>query len=194
MIESLCVFCGSSVGRRPAYAEAAAAVGTMLAERNITLVYGGGNVGLMGIAADACLVAGGRVIGVIPEVLVAKELAHQGLTELRVVGSMHERKALMADLAGGFLALPGGTGTFEEFFEILTWSKLGLHRKASGLLNVDGYYDSFLAMADRAVEEGFVKPVHREMLLSDTDARRMLDRLLTYEVPRVDKWIDRGTR
>jgi len=168
-------------------------VGRLLAERGIALVYGGGNVGLMGVTADACLAAGGRVIGVIPQVLVDKEVAHRGLTELQVVGSMHERKARMADLAGAFLALPGGMGTFEEFFEIYTWAQLGLHRKAFGLLNIEGYYDSLLALADHSVAEGFVKPVHRAMLLSDSDPMRILDHLAEYKVPHVEKWIDRKT-
>lgn len=187
------MFCGSNYGNRPAYRDAARNVGQLLATRGITLVYGGGNVGLMGAAADACLAAGGRVVGVIPQVLVDKEVAHAGLTTLHVVGSMHERKALMADLAGGFLALPGGVGTFEEFFEILTWSQLGLHRKACGLLNVEGYYNPLLAMADHAVTEGFIKPSHRAMLLSDSDPEHMLDRMSEYTVPRVEKWIDRKT-
>jgi uncharacterized protein (TIGR00730 family) len=193
VLESLCVFCGSSSGNRPAYRQSAESIGRLLAERGITLIYGGGNVGLMGITADACLAAGGRVVGVIPQVLVNKELAHRGLTELHVVGSMHERKARMAELAGAFLALPGGMGTFEEFFEIFTWAQLGLHRKAFGLLNVEGYYDALLAMADHSVAEGFVKPVHRSMLLSDSDPLRMLESLTEYKVPHVEKWIDRRT-
>ncbi len=193
MLNSVCVFCGSSAGIRPAYRAAAESVGRLLAERGLTLVYGGGNVGLMGVVADACLSFGGRVIGVIPEVLVRKEVAHKGLSEMHVVGSMHERKALMADLAGAFLAMPGGVGTFEEFFEILTWSQLGLHQKACALLNVEGYYDPLLAMADHAVAEGFVKPAHRAMLLSESDPARILDRLSEYAVPQVEKWIDRKT-
>ena len=193
MLTSLCVFCGSSFGNRPAYRATANELGRLLAERGITLVYGGGNIGLMGAVADACLEAGGRVIGVIPQVLVDKEVAHRQLTELHVVGSMHERKARMADLAGGFLALPGGAGTFEEFFEILTWAQLGLHRKACALLNVEGYYDPLLAMVDHAVAEGFVKPVHRALLLSDSHAAPLLDRMSEYTVPLVDKWIDRAT-
>ena len=190
MLKSLCVFCGSSAGNRTAYREVAAVVGRLLAERGVTMVYGGGNVGLMGAAADACLQAGGRVVGVIPQVLVDKEVAHRGLTELHVVGSMHERKARMADLADGFLALPGGVGTFEEFFEILTWAQLGLHRKACALLNVEGYYEPLLAMVDHAVAEGFVKPVHRAMVLSGSDPVSLLDQMSEYTVPLVDKWID----
>jgi uncharacterized protein (TIGR00730 family) len=190
MLNSLCVFCGSSSGNRPIYRDSAATLGRVLAAQGITLVYGGGNVGLMGVVADACLEAGGRVVGVIPQLLVDKEVAHLGLTELHVVGSMHERKALMADLAGAFLALPGGAGTFDEFFEILTWAQLGLHRKACGLLNVEGYYDPLLAMADHAVAEGFLRPAHRSMLLSDTDPVRMLDGLRGYEPPVVEKWAE----
>jgi uncharacterized protein (TIGR00730 family) len=149
----------------------------MLGRRAVSLVYGGGHVGLMGVVADACLNAGGRVIGVIPQALADKELAHRGLTELRVVGSMHERKAVMAELSDAFLALPGGYGTWDELFEALTWSQLGIQNKVCGLLNVNGYYDSMIAMADRAVAEGFIRDPHRQWLLSDTDVSRLLDRL-----------------
>jgi uncharacterized protein (TIGR00730 family) len=194
VIEALCVFCGSNPGRRPAYAAAARAVGELLAQRQITLVYGGGKVGLMGILADACLAAGGRVIGVIPKALAAKEIAHAGLTEMHVVGSMHERKALMADRAGAFLALPGGFGTWDEFCEVFTWSQLGILRKACALLNVEGYYDPFLNLADRACEDGFILPLHREMLLSDTDAARLVDRVHSYEPPLLDKWAGSAQR
>jgi uncharacterized protein (TIGR00730 family) len=173
---------------------AAQDVGCLLSQRGIGLVYGGGNVGLMGTVADACLKQGGKVIGVVPRILVQKEIAHRGLTELHIVESMHERKALMADMADGFIALPGGYGTWDEFCEVLTWSQLGLHRKACALLNVNGYYDPFLAMADRAFEEGFLRDVHRNLLLADTDPARLLDRLNSYIVPMVDKWIDRTTR
>jgi uncharacterized protein (TIGR00730 family) len=149
----------------------------MLGQRAISLVYGGGHVGLMGVVADACLNAGGRVIGVIPQALADKEVAHRGLTELRVVGSMHERKAVMAGLSDAFLALPGGYGTWDELFEALTWSQLGIQNKACGVLNVNGYYDSMIAMVNRAVAEGFIRDPHRESLLSDTDLSRLLDRL-----------------
>jgi uncharacterized protein (TIGR00730 family) len=149
----------------------------MLGQRAIRLVYGGGHVGLMGVVADACLNAGGRVIGVIPQALADKEVAHRGLTELRVVGSMHERKAVMAELSDAFLALPGGYGTWDELFEALTWSQLGIQNKACGVLNVNGYYDSMIAMVNRAVAEGFIRDPHRESLLSDTDLSRLLDRL-----------------
>ncbi|MGD0789408.1 MAG: TIGR00730 family Rossman fold protein [Terracidiphilus sp.] len=194
MLQRICVFCGSSFGSRPAYREAAETVGRLLCRRGIELVYGGGNVGLMGAMADACLDGGGRVIGVIPQALFDKEVAHLGLTELRVVNSMHERKALMADLSDAFLALPGGYGTWDEFCEVLTWSQLGIQRKACALLNVNGYYDPFLEFADRAVSEGFLKDVNRELMLSDDDPARLLDRLGSYSVPVVDKWIGRPTR
>jgi uncharacterized protein (TIGR00730 family) len=192
MLKSVCVFCGSSSGRREAYRNIAIHTGKVFASRGITLVYGGSNVGLMGLMADACLADGGRVVGVIPHVLVNKEVAHRGLTELHVVGSMHERKALMADLADGFIALPGGVGTFEEFYEILSWSQLGLHRKGCGVLNIEGYYDALLAMADHSVAEGFVRPEHRSMLLSDSDVERMLEKLSEFAPPVVEKWIDRA--
>ncbi len=191
MLQRVCVFCGSSTGTNGVYREAAYSVGRLLGRRGIELVYGGGNVGLMGAVADGCLQDGGQVIGVIPEALKNRELAHAGLTELRVVGSMHERKALMADLADAFIALPGGYGTWDEFCEVLTWSQLGIQRKACAVLNVNGYYDPLLAMADRAVTEGFLRDVHRALLLADDDPARLLDRLGGYTVPLVDKWKDR---
>ncbi|HJT87458.1 MAG TPA: TIGR00730 family Rossman fold protein [Bryobacteraceae bacterium] len=187
-LRAVCVFCGSSFGSRPAYGEAARAVGRLLAGRGIALVYGGSNVGLMGAAADACLAAGGRVTGVIPRHLVAREVAHPGLTELRIVESMHERKALMADLADAFLALPGGFGTFDELFETLSWSQLGLQRKPSGVLNIEGYFDATLRLVDCAVAEGFVRPEHRALLLADTDPENLLDRLAQYQAPAADKF------
>jgi uncharacterized protein (TIGR00730 family) len=194
MLRSLCVFCGSSMGRNAVYRDAAHAVGALLAQRDLTLVYGGGNVGLMAVVADACLAAGGRVIGVIPRALAEQEVAHLGLTEMHVVGSMHERKARMADLSDAFLALPGGFGTWDEFCEALTWSQLAIQSKACAVLNVEGYYDAFLAQADRAVAEGFLRPEHRNLLLADTDPARLLDRLQTYRAPALDKWIDRPAR
>jgi len=194
VLRRICVFCGSSFGSRPAYREAAEAVGRLLCRRGIELVYGGTNVGLMGALADACLGGGGRVIGVIPQALVDKELAHGGLTELRVVSSMHERKSLMADLSDAFLALPGGYGTWDELCEALTWTQLGIQRKACALLNVSGYYDAFLEFADRAVSEGFLRDVNRDLLLSDDDPARLLDRLARYSPPVVDKWIGRPAR
>jgi uncharacterized protein (TIGR00730 family) len=180
MLRRICVFCGSNAGARPAYQQAAQTIGRLLCRRGIELVYGGGHVGLMGSVADACLNEGGRVIGIIPQALADKEVAHSGLTELRIVSSMHERKSVMAELSDAFLALPGGYGTWEEFFEVLTWSQLGIQRKACALLNVDGYYDPLLEMADQALSEGFVREVHRDLLLADVDPERLLDRLSGY--------------
>jgi hypothetical protein len=176
------------------YLQAARKVGQLIAERGIELVFGGGRVGLMGAVADACLAAGGAAIGVIPQLLVDKEVAHRGLTELRVVQTMHERKALMADLADAFLALPGGYGTWDELCEVLTWSQIGIQHKPNGLLNVNGYYDPLLALADRAVKERFLSEVHRELLLVDTDPGRLLKHLEKYTPPTVDKWMDRVNR
>jgi uncharacterized protein (TIGR00730 family) len=190
-MKRLCVFCGSSVGVNPAYAEVATALGTLLAQRGIGLVYGGGNVGLMGVIADAALAAGGEVIGVIPQALADREVAHHGVTELRIVDSMHTRKAMMADLSDAFLAMPGGVGTFEEFFEAITWTQLGLHRKPCGLLNVAGFYTPLALFIDQAVSEGFIKPVHRAAIIVDDDPARLLDTLSTIEVPDVPKWIRR---
>ena len=190
----ICVFCGSSLGSRPVYGEVARRLGALLAVRGIGLVYGGSKVGLMGAIADAALAAGGEVIGVIPEPLVLKEVAHSGLTELRVVKSMHERKAMMADLSDGFIALPGGFGTFDELCEVLTWAQLGLHRKPCGILNAGGYFDSLLQLFDQAVEEQFLRPAHRAMVLTDEDAGALVDRLMKYEIPRVDKWISGEAR
>jgi uncharacterized protein (TIGR00730 family) len=194
MLRRLCVFCGSSVGFRPEYAEAARSVGKLLATRGIGLVYGGSNAGLMKQLADSCLAAGGEVIGVIPQSLVDKERAHHGITKLYIVQSMHERKAMMADVADGFLALPGGFGTWEEFCEVLTWSQLGLQNKACAILNVLGYYDALLDLADRAVEEGFLLPVHRRMLLAGDDPERLVDDLESFVAPVVEKWLDSTTR
>jgi uncharacterized protein (TIGR00730 family) len=186
------VFAGSSSGARPEYRDAAAALGRALAARRITAIYGGAHVGLMGAMADAALDASGRVIGVIPAVLVGKELAHAGLTELRVTASMHERKATMADLSDGFVALPGGLGTWEEFFEILTWTQLGLHRKPCGLLNVAGYFDPLLAFLRHAVAEGFVREAHAAMIAVADRPEALLDLLVRTDVPHVPKWIDRA--
>jgi hypothetical protein len=190
-MKRICVFCGSSNGARDTYLEAARAMGRALARQRVGLVYGGGCVGLMGVVADAVLAAGGEVIGVIPAALVAKEVAHRGLNELRVVGSMHERKALMAELADAFIALPGGFGTFEEFCEVITWAQLGLHRKPCGVLNVAGYYDPLLALFDHAVTEGFVRSAHRSLVLEAPEPERLLEMLASYEPPLLDKWIDR---
>jgi uncharacterized protein (TIGR00730 family) len=188
----LCVFCGSSPGARPAYGEAAEELGRLLVEQDIGLVYGGGAVGLMGRLADAVLAAGGEPIGVLPEALVAKEIGHHGVSDLRVVGSMHERKALMADLADGFVALPGGLGTVEELFEIYTWAQLGLHRKPCALLDVEGYYEGIARFLGHAVEERFLREDHRAMLIVEREPRTLLERLRRFEPEAVQpKWIDR---
>ena len=186
-MKRLCVFCGSSAGARPGYTEAARSLGDLLGRRGVTLVYGGGNVGLMGTIADAALAAGGEVIGVIPHLLARKELAHTGLTDLRIVETMQERKALMADLSDAFLALPGAYGTLDELCEVLTWLQLKLVRKPLGLLNVHGYFDALLRFFDHAVSEGFLRPPHRDMLLADDDAESLLDRLERYEIPEIEK-------
>jgi len=186
-VRRICVFCGSSVGARPAYAEAARAVGQAIAGRGMGLVYGGGRLGLMGIVADAALAAGGEVIGVIPQAMVEQERAHTGLRDLRIVTSMHERKAAMSDLAGAFLALPGGFGTLEEFCEMLTWTQLGLQRKPCGILNVGGYYDSLLRLFDHAVNERFLRHEHRALLLADKDAASLIDRLCRFQVQAAQK-------
>jgi uncharacterized protein (TIGR00730 family) len=194
MIQALCVFCGSSSGRNPVYQQTAERLGELLAKRDISLIYGGGKVGLMGVLADTCLAKGGRVVGVIPQILVDKEVAHAGLTQLHVVSSMHQRKALMADLADAFLALPGGFGTWEEFFEVLTWSQLELQRKACALLNVEGYYDPLLALADRAVRDGFLRSANRDLIVADTDLERILQRVSEHPAPPAHKGPDRNPR
>ncbi len=186
----ICVFCGSSFGARPSYEAAAQVLGETLAQRGIGLVYGGSSVGLMGAVADACLDAGGDVIGVLPEALADLEIAHDGLTELRIVVSMHERKKQMADLSDVFIALPGGIGTLEEAFEVWTWSQLGIHQKAIGLLNVDGYFDRLSAFLDHMAAEGFVKPVHRAIMISGDDPNALIDALAGAEVPTDRKWVD----
>lgn len=189
MMKRVCVFCGSSSGNQKIYRESAEAMGAVLAERGIGLVYGGGNVGLMGIVADAVLARGGDVIGVIPRALADREVAHTGVTDLRIVDSMHTRKAMMADLADAFIAMPGGVGTFEEFFEAVTWTQLGLHRKPCGLLNAGGFYSPLAVFIDQAVSEGFIKPVHRAIIVCDDDPARLLDRLADVTLPDVPKWI-----
>jgi uncharacterized protein (TIGR00730 family) len=190
----ICVFCGSSPGSRPEYGDAAEEIGNELVRRNIGLVYGGGNVGLMGRVADAVLKAGGEAQGVIPENLMAREIGHKGLTKLHVVRSMHERKALMADLSNAFVALPGGFGTLEEFCEVLTWSQLGLHAKPCGILNVLGYYSPLLAMFDHAVEERFLKPENRAFVLARESPADLLQALEEWRPVLVEKWLDRETR
>jgi uncharacterized protein (TIGR00730 family) len=189
-MQRVCVFCGSSIGANPVYLEAARAVGRTLARRGIGLVYGGGSVGLMGAVADAALAAGGEVIGVIPRALQLRELAHARLTTLHVVGSMHERKAKMAELAHAFVALPGGMGTLEELAEILTWAQLGLHARPCGLLDVAGYYGPLIAFFDRALSEGFLRPEHHRLLLVADDPDALLDRFAEWEPPAVQRWID----
>ncbi len=192
MSKSYCVYCGSSPGARPEYLEAARTLGQEFAARDIRLVYGGGNVGLMGCVADAVLEAGGNVIGVIPKALAEKEVAHLGLSDLRIVSSMHERKFLMADLSDGFIALPGGLGTFEEVFEALTWCQLGVHRKPCGALNVCGYFAPLTSMLDHAVTERFLHPMHRDLLLVASEAPALLDQLASFSPPETPKWLDRN--
>jgi uncharacterized protein (TIGR00730 family) len=186
----VCVYAGSNPGRDPAYADAARALAAELAERGTGLVYGGGKVGLMGVIADAVLEAGGEAIGVMPQALIDREIGHPRLTELKVVGSMHERKAQMAELADAFVALPGGIGTLEELIEVYTWSQLGIHDKACGVLNVRGYYDGLAAFLDHAVTEGFLRAQHRAVLTVAEDPADLLDALAAYEPPRVGKWLE----
>jgi uncharacterized protein (TIGR00730 family) len=193
-LHRICVFCGSNAGTRPIYSAVARHLGETMARRGIGLVTGGGKVGLMGAVADAVLAAGGEAIGVIPEQLVAREIAHAGLTDLRIVRTMHERKALMADLADAFIALPGGYGTLDEFCEALTWSQLGIHKNPCGLLNVDGYWDSLLETFDRAVAEGFLRPENRQLVLTATDADSMLTALENFRPVSVEKWITEQAR
>lgn len=190
MLASIAVFCGSSNGTDPAFIGAARAFGALLARERITLVYGGGHVGLMGALADAVLAAGGRVVGVIPRALWDREIGHGGLTELHVVETMHERKALMASLAEAFVALPGGLGTLEEIFEVWTWGQLGIHAKPCGFLDVNGYYAPLLSFLDGAVERGLVRREHRAMAIVDDDCATLLRRLAEYQPPRVAKWIE----
>jgi uncharacterized protein (TIGR00730 family) len=190
-LSSICVFCGSNAGVGPAYLEAAEHVGRSLAERRVRLVYGGAHVGMMGALADAAIAAGGEVTGVIPRQIVDLEVGHRGVADLRVVGSMHERKALMADLADAFVALPGGIGTLEELFEVFTWAHLGLHRKPLGLLDVAGYYAPLEAMLDHAVDQRFLRPETRAMLVCDDSLDGLLERFDGWEPPRGAKWIDR---
>src|SRR3954453_10697267 len=190
-MKRLCVFCGSNAGARPEYANAARDMAASLAARNIGLVYGGGRVGLMGILADEMLRLGGNVAGVIPRMLSDREVGHVGLSELHVVETMHERKAKMADLADGFIALPGGLGTLEEIFEIWTWAQLGSHRKPCGFLDANGFYAPLLSFLDRAVDAGFIRAQYRSMAIVDVDPAALLRRLNAYEPPVVEKWIGR---
>ncbi len=193
-MRSVCVFCGSNAGARSLYVEAAHDVGRAVADRGLRLVYGGASVGLMGAIADAALGAVGEVVGVMPRALVEREIAHNGLSELHEVASMHERKALMSDLSDAFLALPGGAGTLEEVFEIWTWAQLGHHRKPVGLLNAGSYFDLLIAFLDHQQRERFVRPEHRDMLIVEEQPERILDRFERYEPPVVEKWIAGGER
>jgi len=190
-MKRICVYLGSNPGTNPAYGESAETLAKELASRGLGLVYGGSSTGLMGRLANTCLEAGGEVIGVIPKLLVEKEVAHTGLTESHVVSSMHERKQKMADLSDGFIALPGGLGTLEEFFEALTWNQLGYHAKPCGLLDVNGYYSCMTDHMNRMVNEGFVIPEHRKMVMSASDPATLLDQFATYDPPHVDKWIEK---
>lgn len=192
VMKRICVFCGSNGGADGIYLETAETVGRFLARENIELVYGGGRVGLMGKVADTVLASGGRVIGAIPEPLAIKEVAHQGLTELHVVDSMHERKALMAELSDGFIALPGGFGTFEEFCEIITWAQLGIHRKPCALLNVGGFYDHLIAQFDLSTNQNFIRDEHRRLVLVESDIERLYELMKDYRPPALEKWIDKS--
>ena len=193
VVKRICVFCGSSAGCRPEYRAAAVEMGQELVKRNLGLVYGGGKVGLMGALADAVLASGGEAIGVIPENLMAREIGHSGLTTLHVVRSMHERKALMADLSDAFVAMPGAFGTLEEFFEVLTWSQLGLHTKPCGLLNIMNFYSPLLQMLDHAVEERFLKVENRNLVLARNSVGELLEALAQWRPTRFEKWLDRET-
>ena len=194
MIRTLCVFCGSSPGFDPVHAGAARALGAALGRAGIDLVYGGGKVGLMGVVADSVMAAGARATGVIPRALADLELAHDGLSRLHVVGSMHERKAMMADLSDGFIALSGGIGTLEELFEIWTWGQLGDHRKPVALLNNAGFYDKLISFLDDVVVAGFLRDAHRAMLMVEDDAEALVARMQAYAPPVVEKWIGREER
>jgi uncharacterized protein (TIGR00730 family) len=193
-ISSVAVYCGSNLGTDPAYAAAAASLGQTMSARDIRLVYGGGQVGLMGVVADAVTENGGQVLGVITEALVAKEISHHGLASLRVVGTMHERKAAMADAADAFIMLPGGFGTFDEFFEVLSWTQLGIHAKPCGILDAAGFFAPLRALLDEAVTAGFVHPAHRDMVIVDDEPARLLDRLAAWTPVTVSKWLDRADR
>ena len=187
-MQRICVYCGSNNGASPLYAQAARQLGAALTGRGLGLVYGGAHRGLMGLVADAALERGGNVIGVIPQKLVSLEIAHRGLTQLHVVPSMHERKAMMMELADAFIALPGGFGTLEEFFEVITWTQLGLHEKPHGLLNIAGYYDGLLAFLDHGVTERFIATHHRQTVLAEADPERLLDALVSARPTRAEKW------
>ncbi|MEX3951873.1 TIGR00730 family Rossman fold protein [Paraburkholderia sp. EG287A] len=189
-MKAVCVYCGSSPGANPVYTEAAQAFGRALVASNLALVYGGGKVGLMGVIADTVMEGGGRAIGVIPKLLVDKEVGHVGLTELHVVPDMHHRKKMMADLSDAFVAMPGGAGTLEELFEVYTWAQLGYHRKPVGVLNIGGFYDPLMALLDHTVREGFMRQTYRDMLQTDGDPVALIARLKRYHAPEKDKWAD----
>jgi uncharacterized protein (TIGR00730 family) len=191
-MKRICVFCGSNVGANPIYAESARELGRVLIEQKLGLVYGGGRVGLMGILADTVLAGGGEVIGIIPQGLFTKEVAHEGLTEIRFVGSMHQRKAMMVELSDGFLALPGGYGTTEEFCEVITWAQLGIHQKPCGLLNIEGYFTHLLNFLDHTVQERFLRSEHRALVLEDTNPESLLSKMRAYQPPALEKWMDLG--
>jgi uncharacterized protein (TIGR00730 family) len=193
-LSSVAVYCGSNPGNSPVFAEAAAALGRTLAERGAALVYGGGHVGLMGAVADAVVAGGGQAHGVITRALQEREIAHHGLTSLRVVETMHERKAAMADAADAFIMLPGGYGTLDEFFEMLTWAQLGIHRKPCGIVDVAGYFGPLRTFIDGAVAAGFIRPAHRDMVQVDSDSGRLLDAMAAWEPPAVSKWLDSAER
>jgi len=188
-VESVCVFCGSSEGNVPSFADAARKLGAEMSRRDMRLVYGGGKVGLMGIVADAALENGGEVVGVMPEPLFEKEIGHEGLTDLKVVGTMHERKKLMADLSDGFVALPGGYGAFEEFMEALSWAQLSIHEKPCAVLNVERFFDPLLMFFDGSVESGFVHPEHRALVLAEKEPNVLLDAMEKYRPPETRKWV-----
>jgi len=190
-LKNICVYCGSSPGRLKAYADVARALAEALVSRNIGLVYGGASIGIMGAVADHVLQLGGKAVGVIPEALMRKEVAHYRLSELYVTQSMHERKMRMAELSDGFIALPGGLGTLEELFEIWTWAQLGFHDKPCGLLNVEGYYDPLIEFLDHAVTEQFVHPSHRAILIVESDPEKLLDRFANYQPPIVKTWVEK---
>jgi uncharacterized protein (TIGR00730 family) len=194
-LKRICVFCGSSLGARPAYRDAAQRLGELLAERRIGVVFGGGAIGLMGVLADAALSKGGEVIGVIPESLVRREIGHRGVTQQHVVETMHQRKARMADLSDAFIALPGGYGTLEELCEAITWSQLGIQQKPCGLLNIEKYWDGLLAVLDHAVDEGFVRPENSRLVLVAQTPERMLERLSEWTPPEhIEKWLGDAQR
>ena len=188
-MQRICVFCGSQVGRRDLYRQVTEELGEHLVQRGYSLVYGGGHVGLMGVIADAVLRAGGEVIGVIPEAMVAREVAHSGVTNMHVVTSMHARKARMVDLADAFIALPGGYGTLEELFEIITWAQLGIHQKPIGLLNAGGYFDALTMLVEQAITEGFVRQEHRQLTVMADDPAALLDALAQHTLPQVSPWL-----